>query len=351
MAGVYRFSFGPWNIHEGADPFGPAVRDTFNLREKLEFAQREGFSGIQFHDDDAVDITLPLAAQEKKLAELKAMLDDLGLEAEFVAPRLWEHPMTIDGGWTSNSAESRAYAYERSKRTIDIAHALGTKRIVLWPAREGAYTREAKDPKVAIDRFVDYINMLLAYDKDISILGEMKPNEPMDSTFCPTTGHFLAIASRTIDPTRVGILIESAHAILAGLEPSEEMGFALSFGKLWGIHLNDQNGLKFDEDKTFGSVNLGRAFSQVYLLEQYDYGQQGEYVGLDVKALRTQTKETSMSHLRNSKKLFEMLVEKVRACDHQLIEDLRQQRDYEALNYYITTLLLGKAIAPVSTTH
>ena len=22
----YRFSFGPWNIHEGADPFGPAVR-------------------------------------------------------------------------------------------------------------------------------------------------------------------------------------------------------------------------------------------------------------------------------------------------------------------------------------
>ena len=22
----YRFSFGPWNIHEGADPFGPPVR-------------------------------------------------------------------------------------------------------------------------------------------------------------------------------------------------------------------------------------------------------------------------------------------------------------------------------------
>jgi len=23
---AYRFSFGPWNIHEGADPFGPPVR-------------------------------------------------------------------------------------------------------------------------------------------------------------------------------------------------------------------------------------------------------------------------------------------------------------------------------------
>ena len=26
MAGTYRFSFGPWNIHKGADPFGPTVR-------------------------------------------------------------------------------------------------------------------------------------------------------------------------------------------------------------------------------------------------------------------------------------------------------------------------------------
>ena len=26
MAGDYRFSFGPWNVHEGADPFGPTVR-------------------------------------------------------------------------------------------------------------------------------------------------------------------------------------------------------------------------------------------------------------------------------------------------------------------------------------
>ncbi len=27
MQAQFRFSFGPWNIHEGADPFGPTVRD------------------------------------------------------------------------------------------------------------------------------------------------------------------------------------------------------------------------------------------------------------------------------------------------------------------------------------
>jgi len=36
MSGEYRFSFGPWNIHEGADPFGPAVTDTVELGKKLK---------------------------------------------------------------------------------------------------------------------------------------------------------------------------------------------------------------------------------------------------------------------------------------------------------------------------
>ena len=35
MQGTFRFSFGPWNIHEGADPFGPEVRKTIPFNEKL----------------------------------------------------------------------------------------------------------------------------------------------------------------------------------------------------------------------------------------------------------------------------------------------------------------------------
>ena len=53
MKGAFRFSFGPWNIHEGEDPFGPTVR------ESASFA-----------------------------AKLKKTLDAHGLVAEFVAPRL-----------------------------------------------------------------------------------------------------------------------------------------------------------------------------------------------------------------------------------------------------------------------
>ena len=54
MAGVFRFSFGPWNIREGTDPFGPPVRDTIEFNDKLGVYKELGFDGVQFHDDDAV---------------------------------------------------------------------------------------------------------------------------------------------------------------------------------------------------------------------------------------------------------------------------------------------------------
>ena len=337
----YRFSFGPWNIHTGADPFGPPVRDEFSFREKVKIYKKLGFEGVQFHDDDVVPADAGFVSMKNIAKKMKRLLDNEGLEAEFVAPRLWEHKKTIDGGATSNDPNDRKYAYERSKRTIDIANILGTNRIVLWPAREGTYIREAKDPVIMQARMTEYINELLNYDGNIKILGEMKPNEPVDLACVPTTGHFVAIAYKTVDPERVGILVESAHAILAGLDPSEEMAFAIAHNKLWGVHLNDQNGLKFDEDKSFGSVDLRRAFNQVYVLERYGYGSRGEFVGLDIKAMRTQKKEISYKHLENSKKIFLALVGVARSIDEKKVEKFRIARDYEGLEMYIMEKLLN----------
>ena len=103
-APAYRFSLGPWNIGRGADPFGPPVRPAVSFDDVLAAAVDLGFEGIQFHDDDAVPdlehlspgaIVAQAEAMRKKLA-------DRGLVAEFVAPRLWEHPHGIDGGYTAN---------------------------------------------------------------------------------------------------------------------------------------------------------------------------------------------------------------------------------------------------------
>ncbi len=339
----YRFSFGPWNISEGADPFGPVVREPLSFLEKVKIAQQLGFAAMQFHDDDAVPDLDSLSAAEitKQARATKQILADHGLAAEFVAPRLWFSPHTIDGAYTSNDPADRAYAVERSLKAVDIANELGTHLMVLWLAREGTYVRETKSVPQVMQHLVEAINKLLEYDKHLRILVEPKPNEPTDQAYIPTAGHALALGYRTIDPSRTGILIETAHQILAGLDPSDEMGYALSFHKLWSVHLNDQSGLKFDEDKSFGEVDLRRAFNQVRVLEENGYGRNGEYVGLDVKAMRTQKQEVSTKHLANSKQTFLWLVEKVRTLNRQLQSELIKQRDYEELNRYITAHLLG----------
>jgi xylose isomerase len=36
----FRFSVGPWNVHDGADSYGPATRAEISLEEKIKkFAQ------------------------------------------------------------------------------------------------------------------------------------------------------------------------------------------------------------------------------------------------------------------------------------------------------------------------
>ena len=341
--GEYRFSFGPWNIDEGADPFGPPVRKPESLKSKMEAARDMGFDGMQFHDDDAVPDLDGKSAQEieKTCAELKKMLDDHGLIPEFVAPRLWFAEETIDGAYTSNDASHRRYAIERTKKCVDIANLIGAKSLVLWLAREGSYVRESKNPRLEVLQIRDAINETLAYDPNIVILIEPKPNEPVDSAIIPTLGHAIGLSYLTDDPSRVHVLCETAHSILAGLDPADDMAYALAHDKLKSIHLNDQGGLKFDQDKSFGSFNLRRAFNQIRILEEYSFGRNGEWVGLDVKTMRTQKQEVNKKHLSNSLATFKVLLNKVVTLDKEQEAQFIAARDYEELDRFILCHLMG----------
>lgn len=341
QANSYRFSFGPWNISTGADPFGPAVRKEVAFAAKMREYRKLGYTYVQLHDDDVVPADWDAVQTEKGVKKIAKLFADEGLTPEFVAPRLWEDPRTIDGGFTSNSAANRKYARDRSRRTVDIAKQLGVDLVVLWPAREGTYIREAKDAQIATGRLVDAIDDILACDPKIRVVGEMKPNEPMDHMYCPSVGHFMALAYKTRDPQRVGVLIESAHSILAGFDPSDDMAYALWHEKLWGVHLNDQNGLKYDQDKTFGSVDLRRAFNQVWVLDRAEYYKIG-VVGLDIKAMRTTKQADGSLHLANSIKMFHHLLGLARSLDEKKVEEFRQAREYEQLDLYIMEHLLGK---------
>ena len=340
---MFKYSVGPWNVHEGADAYGPATRESISFEEKIKMFKEIGFDAIQFHDDDAVPNMNELSEAEiiAEAKKVKALLDKYDLKAEFVAPRLWMDPHTVDGGFTSNCAKDRDFAIWRALRSIDIANALGCDKIVLWLAREGTICPESKSPVDIVKKLVDAINTMLSYDKNIKIMIETKPNEPIDRSVCPTLGHAMAISAASIDPSRVGGLLETAHAVLAGLDPAGEMGFALAMNKLWGVHLNDQNGMRYDQDKNFGAENLRSAFNQIKVLKEHNFCENGEYIGLDVKCMRTQSTAESYEHLRTSLKVAKALEEKVNRYDYAFAEKCIAERNYEKLEMYVLELIMG----------
>jgi xylose isomerase len=338
----YRFCAGPWNFSEGQDPYGPPTRPPLDFSAKLAALKRIGFDAMMFHDDDAVPQLEQLtAAQALAVArELKKTLDGEGVAAEMVAPRLWFHPSTVDGAFTSNNPADRRYAVDRAKLCADIARELGTDLMVIWLAREGSYLRESKNARQCIDWLVEAFDTVLAHDPKIRLSIEPKPNEPMDHAYIPTIGHALAVAQLTRDPARVGCLIESAHAILAGLDPADEIDFAMRFGKLWSLHLNDQNGLKFDQDKPFGSANLRVAFNQVRALERNGYGRNGEFVCFDVHPFRTTRTDQWARHLSNSRDTFLLLVAKARSYPEAEAAGLIADRNYQDLDQLVLEHLM-----------
>ena len=338
----FRFSVGPWNVHTGADSYGPETRNAIDLETKFAKFAELGFSAVQFHDDDAVPDMNNLTEEEIKAEarKVKAMLDKYGLKAEFVAPRLWMDPHTVDGGFTSTSEKDREFAMWRAYRSIDIARELGCDLIVLWLAREGTLCAESKSAVTATKQLIESINSMLRYDDTIRVCIEPKPNEPIDRSFCGTMGHVMGVSAATIDPKRVGGNLESAHAILAGLDPANEIGFALAFDKLFTVHLNDQNGIRYDQDKSFGVENLRTAFNQIKILTENKYWEKG-YVGLDVKAMRTTSDEDSYEHLRNSLEIFKALEEKVDRYDYALADELIAERKFEQLELYVNKLIMG----------
>ena len=77
------------------------------------------------------------------------------------------------------------------------------------------------------------------------------------------------------------------------------------------------------------------------VLELGNYADTGRYVGLDVKAMRTQKAEVATKHLTNSREIFQMLVEKARSFPAEVQRQCIADRDYETLEFEVLKHLLA----------
>jgi xylose isomerase len=271
-----KFTFGLWTVGNiGRDPFGGPVREQLSPVEICNLLGEVSAYGVNFHDNDLVPIDANGSQRDQIVKGFKQAMKDNGLVVPMATTNLFSDPVFKDGAFTSNNAQIRAYAIQKTMRAMELGAECGSKIYVFWGGREGVESDATKNPVEAIKRFREAINFLCEYNIDrkfgYKFAFEAKPNEPRGHIYFAVTGSYLAFIPTLDHPEMCGVNPEVAHEHMAGLNFVHQVAAALEAKKLFHIDLNDQEFGRYDQDFRFGSVNLKHAFFLVKLLEDQKY--------------------------------------------------------------------------------
>jgi xylose isomerase len=322
----HHFTFGLWTVgNPGRDPFGREVREPLDPVDAVHHLADLGAYGVSFHDDDLVPEGSSREEKEAILKRFRAALDATGLKVPMATTNLFTHPVFKDGAFTANDPDVRRFAIAKTLDAIDLGVELGAQVYVLWGGREGVEADAAKDPRVALDRYAEALNVLCSYVRDrgysLRFALEPKPNEPRGHLYLPTVGHALAFIERLDWPEMVGINPEFAHETMSGLSFHQGVAQALWAGKLFHIDLNGQAPGKYDQDFRFGSEGIRDAFYLVKLLEDAKWDGMRHF---DSHAYRTEDRDGVWEFARASMRTYLILADKARrfASDPEIQEAL-----------------------------
>jgi xylose isomerase len=273
----HRFTFGLWTVgNPGRDPFGQPTRGPLDPVVAVHRLAELGAWGISLHDEDLIPYGTGAAERDRIVAGLRRALEETGLGVGMATTNLFAHPAFKDGAFTSNDRGMRRAAIGKAMRSIDLGAELGAEVYVFWGGREGTEAGVAKDPRDALDRYREAIDVLADYTVEqgygLRFALEPKPNEPRGDLFLPTIGHALHFITTLQRPEMVGVNPEVAHETMAGLSFLHGVGQALWAGKLFHVDLNAQRIGRYDQDFRFGAEDLKEAFLLVRLLERAGYG-------------------------------------------------------------------------------
>jgi xylose isomerase len=276
MPTEHRFTFGLWTVgNPGRDPFGGPTREPLDPVDSVKKLGELGAWGISLHDEDLIPWGTSAAERDRIVARLKAALEETGMGVGMATTNLFGHAAFKDGAFTSNDRRVRRAAIGKAMRSIDLGAELGGEVYVFWGGREGTEVGVAKDPRDALERYREAVNVLVDYSESqgygFRFALEPKPNEPRGDIFLPTVGHALHFITTLDRPDLVGLNPEVAHETMAGLSFHHAVGQALWAGKLFHIDLNGQDVGRYDQDFRFGSEDLKEAFLLVRLLERAGY--------------------------------------------------------------------------------
>lgn len=330
-AGPRGLGAGVWNIGPGSDPFGGPTREPIPILERLPLLAEAGMSYFEAHDTEIPLADVPHAVKVARRC---------GLKCGMYTPSFFADPRFKDGAMTSNDPAIRRLALENARRAVDATVAIGARIMVFWNGREGFDFVLGKNGQEAFNRMVDGFNAVGEYalrkygKKAPRFAIEPKPNEPRANMYLANVGEALYLIARLekrVQPL-FGLNPETAHSRIAGLDYLWDIEMCLEAGKLFHIHLNAQDGQRYDQDLPFGYIEPVKDLALFVVLQDAKWD---GILSFDIKAPRTDSQKHITDIIKVSAANLVRLWNRALKVDRARIAKYRAEGRSTALSGYL----------------
>ena len=252
----FKYSSGLWVFGNTGDRFNLAgYKQPVPIADQVRAAAKvKGIKGVECHQTDFDEIS------PKEYAKI---VTDCGLVTTNVNTNVWGSAKWMHGAFTHRDPSVRAEAIAEAKRSVDMAHEVGSPSVGLWLGSDGFDYPFQVDYLTHWNLLVDAIRQVAVYAQPGIRIGiEYKLREPRNRMTIGDAGKALALAME-IGLDNVGCVIDFGHALQCRESPAESVAIFARHGKLFNVHFNDSF-RDWDDDMIVGTVHVWETLEFLY---------------------------------------------------------------------------------------
>jgi xylose isomerase len=250
---------------------------------------------------DGVELNYPSLVDEKTVDEMKATVEEAGLDIANVSLNVWGSSKWGGGALTHPNTAVREDAVDTMKRGLTVAREIGSSLVSLWPGQDGFDYPFQVDYASAVDWFVECMREVASYDPEMQICLEYKPKEPRTHLLVDTAARTMWLISK-IGAPNVGVLLDVGHALYAYENVAQSAVLLQREGLLDLIHFNDNYG-EWDWDMIPGTVRFWEHLELIFWLRETGYD---KWYSIDIIMPRGDSVKACQQSVTNIQRLYRL---------------------------------------------
>lgn len=214
-----------------------------------------------------VDLNYPEHISNYEPEIMKGLLKANDLKLNGVALRFRSE--FINGELGNSDSKIADAALQLCKDAADYCRVVGGKVVTIWLGFDGFDYSFQINYKKVWDQLVKAYQTICDYAPDLQISIEYKPYEERGYAFIDSMG-ITGMMLNDVNRDNLGVTLDYCHMLMKHENPAFATDIFGSQGKLYGIHLNDGNGV-MDDGLMIGTSTPFKTLEMLYYVKKYSY--------------------------------------------------------------------------------